>query len=394
MRAAVVHRIFTNAELTPAVWAQERPVADYFVTNPAIQRFNDGWVMAYKVVTARYQRERFAICRLDEARNVLPGSVVPLSDTIPNITPQVGDPRLVVHRERLWAVYCHFRLPSLLYLVELDGDTLAARGPARPLLLDDRQWQEKNWMLFEHDGELWAVYTIAPHVILRLDMRERDAIRCRRAYATAWDVSSYARRYGEPRGGSSPVRVGAAYYAFFHSRHFVNRSHATIAPAWHALRARLGRPEHWQGPRLTAGDVRPLQATTDWIYAPRRLPFRLDGLLRRYERRCALRHYGAGFYGFHAQPPFAPFMLSREPVLTSEVEAAPQRQPRLSPLNDRVVFPCGAAFLPNQHWLVSYGVHDERCALQELDDLDNVAQAADLWSTGSAQSGGLRYRTG
>ncbi len=366
MCAADVRRIFTNVELTPAAWAQEQPAADYFITNPAIQRFDGGWVMAYKVVTAHYRRERFAICRLDDGLNVVPGSVVPLSDTIPNITPQVGDPRLIVYDGRLWAVYCHFRLPSLLYLAEVDGDSLAARGAARPLLLDDRQWQEKNWMIFDHAGDLWAVYTIAPHVILQLDLRDPAVIRCRRRYVTEWDVSAYARRWGEPRGGSSPVRVGDAYYVFFHSRHFVNRFHAALAPAWHALRARLGRPEHWQGPRLADGDVRPQQVTTGWIYAPKPLPLRVGGLLRRYEQCCARRCYVAGLYGFRAEPPFAPFFLSAAPVLRPERETVPQHQPRLSPLNERVVFPSGAAFLPNGRWLVSYGVHDERCLLQEV----------------------------
>ena len=107
---------FTNLELTPAAWTNERPAVDYYVTNPAIQRYHDHWVMAYKVVTARYQSERFAICRLADDLTVVPDSVVPLSDTIPDITTQVGDPRLIVYADRLWALYCHFRLPSLLYL--------------------------------------------------------------------------------------------------------------------------------------------------------------------------------------------------------------------------------------------------------------------------------------
>lgn len=360
--------------LVPAAWAAERPVGQFYVTNPALQQFGGQWLMAYKVVTPYYGIERFAICRLDSHLKVVPGSIVPLSDTIPNITSQVGDPRLIVFRERLWCVYCHFRLPSLLYLVELDADTLAARGPARPLLLDDRQWQEKNWMLFEHEGELLAVYTIAPHIILQLDLHDSGVIRCRRTYATEWDVSAYARLFGDPRGGAPPVRVGEAYFVFFHSRHFVCRGHAAIAPLWHALRARLGRPEHWQGPRLANGDVRPLQATTDWIYAPKPLPWRLDGLLRRYERRFARRRYVAGFYGFAARPPFAPFVLSRRPALEPEHENPPLQQPRLSPLNTQVVFPCGAVFLPEQRWIVSCGIHDERCILRTLDHASVMAQ--------------------
>ena len=322
--------------------------------------------MAYKVVSARYQSERFAICRLDDALNVVPGSIVALSDTIPNITTQVGDPRLIVYAGRLWALYCHFRLPSLLYLVELDTATLAARGKARPLLLDDRQWQEKNWLPFEYEGELLAVYTIAPHVILRLDLRHSDVIRCRRIHATSWDVAAYARRYGEPRGGAPPVRVGDAYHVFFHSRKFINRFHAAIAPLWYGLRSRLGWPEQWQGPRLADGDVRPIQPTTGWYYTTRPLPGRLRSALRRYERHLGRSRYLAGVYSFSALPPFAPISLRPEPVLIPENEQPPQRHPRLSPLNALVVFPCGAAILPNRQWLLSYGVHDERCVVQKL----------------------------
>lgn len=368
-------RTFGNRELIPAAWADDGRSDRLFVTNPSIQRLGDRWLMAYKVVTPGYGVERFALCRLDEALAPVAGSATPLSDGIPGITSQVGDPRLLVFRGRLWAVYCHFRLPSLLYLVELDGETLSARGPARPLLLDDRQWQEKNWMLFEHDGELWAVYTIAPHVVLHLDLGGDDGIRCRRAYATSWDVSAYARRHGEPRGGALPVRVGDAFYVFFHSRTFVNPVHARIAPLWHAWRAGLGRPEQWQGPRLAGGDVRSRQATTDWYYAPRRLPWRLAGLMDRYERRFARRRYVAGFYGFEAWPPFAPLTLCPEPVLSPEDEPPPERRDRLSPLNERVVFPGGAAFCPDGRWLVAYGVDDERCALRHLDHADVIGRS-------------------
>lgn len=362
-----VYRTWAETELTPAAWRADQPPGGYFITNPAIQRDPRGdqaapWIMAYKVVTPRYHHERFAACRLDAAWQVVPGSVVPLSDTIPNVTTQVGDPRLVVYAGRLWAIYGHFRLPSLLYLVEIDPTTLAAAGPARPLLLDDRQWQEKNWMLFEHAGELLAVYTIAPHVILHLDLRGQEAIHCRRIHTTSWDVGAYARRFGEPRGGAPPVRVGDHYHVFFHSRAFTHPAHAALAPAWHCVRAGLGRPEHWQGPRLANGDVRPLQQAP---IAPAPRLRGVDRLIRLYEQRFARRHYYAGYYAFAAQPPFAPVALAQTPVIDPTQEPLPTRQDRLSPLNDRVVFPSGAVQHAGQWW-VSYGVHDERCVMRAL----------------------------
>ena len=89
MTGFISRQVFQNWELVPAAWATERPVEEFFVTNPAIQRVNGQLIMAYKVVTPHYGVERFAICRLDAALDVVPGSVTPLSGTIPNITPQV-----------------------------------------------------------------------------------------------------------------------------------------------------------------------------------------------------------------------------------------------------------------------------------------------------------------
>jgi len=113
--------------------------------------------------------------------------------------------------------------------------------------------------------------------------------------------------------------------------------------------------------------VRALQATTDHYYTPPPLPRRLETLLRRYERRSARRRYVGGVYGFRAAPPFEPCLLRSAPLLLPEDETPPQRLPRLSPLNARVVFPGGAAVLQNRDWLVSYGVHDERCAIRRFD---------------------------
>jgi hypothetical protein len=358
----MMHREYNNTELLPTAWARERDPQDYYITNPSILPWQGEWLLAYKVVTARYHSERFAICRLDTALTPQPGSAVPLSESIPNALPQVGDPRLFLFRGRPWAIYCHFRLPSLLYLVELDPESLQAVGPARPLLLDERQWQEKNWMPFENDGDLLAVYSIAPQVILRLDLSARDVIRCERRHQTAWDVSAYARRYGEPRGGSPPVRVGDFYHVFFHSRWFTHPLHTRLAPAWHHLRQRIGYPEHWQGRRLADGDVRPLQA----VERPPRAPLALRRLIHLYERLFARRWYAAGGYSFEARPPFKPIAISGHPLLKPEKEPAPLRRQRLSPLNERVVFPCGAAPLTESRWLVSYGLHDERCVIREV----------------------------
>jgi predicted GH43/DUF377 family glycosyl hydrolase len=74
---------------------------------------------------------------------------------------------------------------------------------------EDRSPIEKNWQFFEHEGELYSVYSIRPHLILRHQRR-----RARRAFQTEarlpWPEMHL-------RGGAPPVRFGNEYYHFFHT---------------------------------------------------------------------------------------------------------------------------------------------------------------------------------
>lgn len=66
----------------------------------------------------------------------------------------------------------------------------------------DAARHEKNWCPFVHDGKMEVVYSIQPHVVMG---RAANA-----PIMLAW-------AYGEPRGGTPPVRVGGEYISFFHS---------------------------------------------------------------------------------------------------------------------------------------------------------------------------------
>jgi FkbM family methyltransferase len=69
---------------------------------------------------------------------------------------------------------------------------------------------EKNWQFFEHGGELYAVYSIAPHRILKIKDNSATLV-----HETPTRVPWTG---GELRGGASPVRVGDEWYCFFHDR--------------------------------------------------------------------------------------------------------------------------------------------------------------------------------
>ena len=354
------HVTYDTPSLIPAAWQSEMPVEHFFAYNPSIVWQGDHYVMVYRVVTPGWTSRRVAACRLDRSLAIQPGSIIPLSDRLPSPGIAYSDPRLVVYRQRLWMQFFNNHQPDLPHLVELDPDTLAARGPVRPIELDgSRQAMEKNWMLFEHEGELLAEYTITPHVILRLNLDGPGPIHCQRIYQVDWDASVYSRQYGEPRGGSPPIKIGDTFYTFFHSSHYSGFIH----PWLRRLRARLhvapitglatGNP--------TAADPASRRKKTVGLQ-----PFLLP-LLKLYTRRFVRIRYLGGFYGFSAQPPFAPCWLAPQPVLIPEVELPSLRRDHLHTIIEKVVFPAGAALIDNDRWVIAYGVHEERCCLQVFD---------------------------
>ncbi len=73
-----------------------------------------------------------------------------------------------------------------------------------------RAFWEKNWQFFEHEGELYSVYAVRPHLVLRHHGgRVEEAART--AAPLPWSN-------GDLRGGAPPVRVGEEFYHFFHTR--------------------------------------------------------------------------------------------------------------------------------------------------------------------------------
>lgn len=73
-----------------------------------------------------------------------------------------------------------------------------------------RNYWEKNWQFFEHDGQLYATYSISPHRILKIDGNNAELI-----YDTPTPATWTG---GELRGGASPVLVDDEWWCFFHSR--------------------------------------------------------------------------------------------------------------------------------------------------------------------------------
>lgn len=326
--------------LIPQAWLATETEEQFHLYNPALITFRGRRLFAYRLDSGRYgpQHRRIAICALDEQWRVIPGTVVPFSDLITEGDSRHYDPRFFVYGDRLFIHYnnCFQTRPNQIFLVEVDADTLWAKGPARPLLLEGPRYEiEKNWMLFEHEGEVLAVYTIAPHVVLRVALTDTGPIVCTPTFITKWDATGYAQRYGELRGGAPPIRYGDLYLSVVHS-------HRVVGALRHLL-----------------------PFFPDWL--TRTLPRYPAGAIRRIRIRCHQRRYYGGLYAFAAKPPFQPVWLAHEPILRPEIEQ-PRQQPRwVDPTSELAVYPTGALLRDEQRLFVSYGVHEERCCVRCID---------------------------
>ena len=91
-------------------------------------------------------------------------------------------------------------------------------GAPRKVVYAARQDQERNWAFFSEGGEVYAIYRIAPLVILRLERESSDA----------WLLADHFRGAGAdvPHDltlGTQPSRHAGRYYFMAHRKYVVKR---------------------------------------------------------------------------------------------------------------------------------------------------------------------------
>ncbi len=146
--------------------------------------------------------------------------VIPVDDNYRPIGPSVQldllhgaatfgreDPRLFVFRGRLHVSYTGFTGSVTSVLYARLRDDLTTEAICAPHYSGRRAW-EKNWSFFEEENELYAVYSIDPHVVLRID---GDT-----ATVATQSPTNFPWHGGHLRGGASPVLVRGEWYHWFH----------------------------------------------------------------------------------------------------------------------------------------------------------------------------------
>lgn len=220
---------YDAAELTPEAWRSGGTARAF---NPTIAKIDGGYAIAYRVVQLGSDHRRIATARLDEDLVLVPGSVTPLSDEITFAAKaDLPDRALTWHADPVY-----LRLKGRLYLIWNDGatrpvnhqflapmteDGLHAAGPAKELTTLERRDLEKNWTLFESDGEVYASYSYRPHRVLRVDLDTTEPVIVAKTVYTSNFASDYERFFGILRGGAQPVRVGDRFVTMAHSSYKV-----------------------------------------------------------------------------------------------------------------------------------------------------------------------------
>jgi predicted GH43/DUF377 family glycosyl hydrolase len=126
--------------------------------------------------------------------------------------------------------------------------------------------QQKNWVPFEHQGNLYLSYSLHPHHVIQASLKNGE---CFSAYKTNPPIDWI---YGTLRGSTPALLVDGEYLAFFHS----------------ALRMKSPASHNWK-----------------------------------------LWHYFTGAYTFSAQPPFEITQMTPQPILGENFYTPSYREKRV-----------------------------------------------------------------
>lgn len=196
----------------------EFPDSDYVYYNPSLAQFKgQRWLFTRRALPQGNAEFSDVVawrlnCQLAPKEMVKP--------QLPNrfIREQWEDARAIPHGDKLLMNCCNyvqgktFAGHQHLVLLNEDWATVDNWEPVymRNAPMAQAKKPEKNWVFFEHEGVPHLVYSTIPHRVVEMPWRKVGKEHVTHKANLLW-------RYGEPRGGTPPVRVGDEYFSFFHS---------------------------------------------------------------------------------------------------------------------------------------------------------------------------------
>ena len=308
--------LFEAQELLPTAWSG---LADgcVWAFNPALMKLPSGWLMASRIVGSDQER-RIAFCRLDARFRVVRGSQVAFSDLMvanqPNRLPLIrrwfADPRL-------------YRFGRRMFLYWNSG------------------WHAPRNAQYLQEFDAGTLRPIGPSRELVLDGP-------RRPLEKNWSLF-----------GDGPVY--AIYSVTPHSVLELSFDRDDVITA--------RQIEQTDGPANAYSDAwgelrggAPPVASGDRYYS----------FCHSLQQTPAGARYLPAVYAFNASLPFQPVLRPTRPLRLGNPLGATTMLPRLNAAVAEVIYPSGAAF-EDGHFIVSYGINDERCAIAVIREADVLA---------------------
>lgn len=304
--------VFDNAQLLPETWRAAVNPGTVRAFNPAILRDGDGWLMAYRIVAEPALRRQIALCRLDRGFHVIEGTQTPFTDWI-----RFREPAELPEQARTW-----FADPRLYRLA------------GRLFVYWNSGWHEPRNYQFLQELDPKSLRPIdEPRELTLRGTRQKleknwTLFECGGLHAV-YSVTPH-RILTFTLEGSGPIE-------------FVESWPPVANPGGHA--------QLHGGLRGGA----PPQRHEDHFYS----------FCHSIETGADGYRYVASAYRFAATPPFAPTDMPQSPLAIELPPSARRSLPKLNPAVGDVIYPAGAAFVDG-HWIVSFGIDDERCGIAVL----------------------------
>jgi len=206
----------------------------------------------------------------------------------------------------------HKEQPNNIYIQPLDSLGNPSNDPIQ-MVFHGRKAIEKNWGFFEHNGTLYAVYSISPFVVIKVDIDfSRRIANGTVVYRHYWKSDRVEKKYGELRGGASPIKIGNRFY-------LISQSNTSA----------------------------------------------MKGVI-----------YTGSIITFNASPPFQPEQTSNEPIFKLTKEEY-RRQPirKLNKKVEACFYPCGATYDSSSGTIhITYGINDYKFGIRtyKLSSIDKL----------------------
>lgn len=197
--------------------------------NPSLVPFKEGFLLSFRFMPDRNNEpwiSEIGLVQLNSSFHPLSSpQVVPVRTLQNQIPPQAEDARLFSYEGRLFLLYNdnteeiapYYDRRRDMYLAELVEEKEGEFLLLEPVKLNyqakylAQNWQ-KNWVPFEHEGQLFFSYTIFPHEVLYLNQANGHCYHC----CDTWSELHW--KWGTLRGGTPALQINSEeYLAFFHS---------------------------------------------------------------------------------------------------------------------------------------------------------------------------------